>query len=74
MNPIPIDHNIPVPPRSIAGSAMSRMREALSGMKPGDSFIWTADNKHPFKAAKQVGCRITTKKLNGNGWRVWRIT
>jgi len=73
MNPILIDHNIPVPARGVAGSAMSRMREALSGMEVGDSFLWSRDNKHPYKAAKQLGCRITTQKVNGNGWRIWRI-
>lgn len=72
--PIQITTGIPVPPgRSRNHCGMGRMRTALSTMQVGDSFLWESDNRHPYGAAKSVGVKITTRKENGGGWRVWRI-
>jgi len=49
------------------------MRQALLQMQPGDSFVWTKNNKHPYLAAKQVRCKIISRKLPEGGWRIWRV-
>lgn len=49
------------------------LRQAFLKMKTGDSFLWP-NISNPYRAAKQVGCKITTRKINGEGHRIWLVT
>lgn len=49
------------------------LREALSKMKPGQSFAWGEDNTRPYNVAKAMKLEIVTKKRNEGGWRVWLV-
>jgi len=51
---------------------LAALRTALKAMKAGDSFVWEC-NKAPFDAARQLKMKITTRKVNGEGYRVWRV-
>ena len=44
----------------------------LGAMKPGQSFI-TEDNKTIYRAAKKAGCRVRLHKLDGAGFRCWKL-
>lgn len=68
---ISVETGIPMPIGR--GGKLSAIRSALQAMKPGDSFIWE-DHKAPYDAAKQLNIKITTRKVNGEGYRVWRVT
>ena len=69
---IKVDSGIPMPKRRFAlGGNLTAVRGALEGMKVGDSFMW-GSNKCAFLAAKQLGVKITTRKVDGEGYRVWR--
>ncbi len=48
------------------------LREAISKLKRNESFLWK-DNKMPHKAAEDLGMKIKTRKINGEGFRVWKI-
>ena len=70
---------IPITPRprpvgrGRPGSKRSELREAISALRPGteDSFDWPR-NREVFAAARSIGARITTRKIDG-GYRIWRI-
>jgi hypothetical protein len=71
-------HKMPEPRRTKgdgvnrrASSERGMLREALTRMEIGQSFTWN-DNVNPFMAAYDVGVKIKTAKLNGNGYRIWR--
>lgn len=51
---------------------LAALRNALGAMKVGDSFLWES-NRVLFEAAKQLNMKITTRKVNGHGYRVWRV-
>lgn len=51
---------------------MHRMREALKCMKPGQSFEWPKWTNHPYRAAQQIGVKISTRKTD-KGMRIWRV-
>lgn len=68
-----ISYDVPLPPgRGLATGAMGLLRTTIAGMKPGGSFVWDRDNKHPYTAARAVGAVIVTRKLPEGGWRIWR--
>ena len=48
------------------------LRAAIVAMRPGDSFLWP-DHFLIYTAAQQVKAKIRTEKLDGAGYRVWRI-
>ncbi len=48
------------------------LRQTLSAMQPGQSFLWP-ENKYVYLAARQVGVKIKTRKVDGCGYRVWRV-
>jgi hypothetical protein len=55
-----------------------RIRNLLEIMEPAvgkdtdQHFVWP-DNGSPYKAAAQLGIEIKTRKLDGGGYRVWRV-
>ncbi len=55
--------------RQRSKSDLGVLRHAILTMKPGQSFVFTKNNRHPYLAARQVGCRVATEKING-GWLV----
>lgn len=57
----------------IESSTLGLIRRTLCSMRKGDSFVWPNDNKLLFDAARQTKIKITTRKLNGAGYRVWRV-
>lgn len=70
-NQITIERGVPIPAGRLAlGGDLARLRAALTGMTPGDSFTWPA-NKAAWLAARQAGVAIKTRKIDG-GYRIWR--
>lgn len=68
-----VSYRHPLPPgRGKATGDMSLLRQTIARMKPGGSFVWDRDNKHPYHAARAVGAVIVTRKLPEGGWRIWR--
>lgn len=65
------DHLMPVGRFREGGSEQAEMRRAFWTMDIGDSFYWPKDNTHPYLAAKQVGAKITCRKQDKGGWRIW---
>lgn len=61
-------------------SYLGRLREAIGSMalaegKPTDqsfSVLSAGDQKLVYDAAKQIGARVRTVKINGHGFKVWR--
>lgn len=68
---IKIDHGIPVPP----SRPVSKWEPILRAMKTGDSFVVPKlfECQAILRVAMKSGLIVTTRKLNGDGWRVWRI-
>lgn len=71
--PFKIETGIPMPERRCLDSELSEMRAALRKMKVGDSFTYSRNQSRPYEAARKVGVRISMRKINGEGWRVWLI-
>ena len=59
--------------RGRPGSRQAELRDAIGSLRigTGDSFIWSR-NREAFAAARSIGARITTRKIDG-GYRIWRI-
>lgn len=69
-----IEEGISVPEGKYADECqLGRLRLALKRMMCGESFIWQGCRQHPHLAAKHVGCKIKTRKLERGGLRVWKI-
>lgn len=64
---VKIESGIPVPRKQPKRSPLDAI---FAAMRPGDSFVWKNANT-PLMYAKRMGIRITTRKLNGDGYRVW---
>jgi len=62
-----IERGIPIPKRN---ASFSKFGPIFAAMKPGDSFVWP-NASAPLTYAKRYGLKITTRKLNGGGFRVW---
>jgi hypothetical protein len=54
------------------GTKANAIQNALLAMKAGESFDW-ASNKDVYRASKSVGVAVKVVKLNGTGYRVWRV-
>ncbi len=65
-----IEHGIEVPPIT-----RGRYKLALTEMKEGDSFV--VDDRQgqisALVAAKRLGVPVTTRKITGLGYRLWRL-
>ena len=55
--------------REKPGSRMYVLREAIRSMSPEQTFDWP-ENDFPYRAAKKLGLKIKTEKLDGSGYRV----
>lgn len=73
MNEVKIENCHPVPEGRFAVSGeCAILRRLLLSMRVGESFDYNT-NKTVYLAAKQVKIRITTRKLNSGGYRVWKL-
>ena len=70
LNTIPIDKGVPIPKWKCA-----EIRATLRVMKIGDSFAWQdAGERHQiYRLAKQSKRKIIMRKINAEGYRIWRI-
>lgn len=77
---IVIETGIPIPPPTTRGrwSVNGRecethtIRDAFLAMSIGDSFLYNRTTIF-YSIAQQLGIQIRTEKINGEGYRVWRI-
>ena len=72
---IKIDKNQPLPKdKWVDDSMIGAYRKALCSMNQGDSFIVNDETayKLAYRAARQVLITIKTRKVNGQGFRIWR--
>ncbi len=68
-----IHRNIPIPRKQVYSGESHALRRAISGIDIGCSFDWHGTHiHHAYRTAKEVGRKITTRKLEEGGWRVWR--
>ena len=69
---ISIEHGVPLPTRRFARNSNTEIiRKTLAKLKPGQSFFMDAVSTLPYRAAADLGVKITTRKTD-NGMRVWR--
>jgi len=66
-----IDTDIPIPPK-FPKSKQAELRFMLTAMLPGDSFL-VDYCQQAHCAAKKAGVTIQTRKVSGEGFRVWKI-
>lgn len=71
---IVIDKHVPLPKgHASTQGRMAQLREVYGRMAPGHSFVYDHANvTHAYLAAKQLGVKITSRKLEKGGFRVWR--
>lgn len=72
---IVIERGFPIPTHQ--RSKLHEMRLALSSMSYGDSFVYDQgrhDTSDVHRAAREVGVKVKTTKLDGGGFRVWRVS
>ena len=68
-----IEDGIPTPVGNRhADSKLGILRSTIASMKPGQSFVYPA-TKSVYKAADDLNVKIRMRKLNGGGYRVWRV-
>lgn len=75
---VQIEDNIPLPRHHYwnKDTLSKHFRSTLEAMKPGQSVVYADDIQRTaiYRAAKEVNCRIVSRKLETGGWRVWRMT
>lgn len=67
-----IESGIPIPPRQAQGF----WAKTLLDMKEGDSFVVETRRERDSVlncSKRTAGVPVTTRKLNGAGYRIWRI-
>lgn len=66
-----LEQGIPIPARQPTGG----IKALLSKMKAGESFVvpTLAERNSIFMGAKRAKIPVTTRKLNGDGFRIWRV-
>lgn len=69
-----ISVNTPIPTSPHAGGDLENLRLQLAAMEHGNSFVWPKANQTVYRAAADIGVKVRLKKLNGTGYRVWRLT
>lgn len=69
-----IDKNIPMPNGYSDGRYKSIYSQALAGMEKGDSIVVNIFKAQAFRyAARNVKCKITTRKINDEEIRIWMV-
>jgi hypothetical protein len=64
-----IEHALPIPPMHD-----NKMRRTLAKLEVGDSFLLEGVSQQTvYSAARRVGIGISTRKMDGEGVRVWRV-
>jgi len=72
---IPITQNSPPPTgRQAIHGDLHDLRQAISSLQPNQAFVWHGQFHSIYRAAKQLGASITTRKLPAGGRSVWRIS
>ena len=74
---VTIETDIPIPPRT----AKNRwIRNILESLKAGDDIIklngrhiTTSERNRFLRSANFAGIKIRTRKLDGVGYRIWRV-
>ena len=67
----PIEKGIPLPPSKRGDGSL---REALSSLGIGDSFVTTYTRDAAAKLAKRMAIKVETRKIGGGKARVWRVS
>ena len=69
---ITIERNVPIPRRY---KSRNEYPTILGSMKVGESFVLETDSQRQgfLSAAKRYGFSITSRKIDGGGYRVWRV-
>jgi hypothetical protein len=67
-----IESGIPIPKKRLRTPFWSN---TVAALKPGNSFKVDTDQARiaVMHAASRQGIEVTTRKLNGEGYRIWRI-
>lgn len=65
-----IEKQVPLIPKQ--SCKLSQTSREMMKMLPGDSFLWH-ENNAIYRQAEAAGIKITTRKINGQGYRVWRV-
>jgi hypothetical protein len=71
MSKVKIESGVPIPPRESGG----KWRMLIWGMNVGDSFLVPTNGERcaVISAAIQLSISVTTRKVNGEGYRIWRL-
>lgn len=71
-----IESHIPAPePMERGKRAPTAVRAAMESLKPGQSFLMLTVEEYDRarSASCYLGGRFVTRKIPGEGWRLWRI-
>lgn len=65
-----IQSDVPMPPRQTG-----KWYSILNRMKPGQSFLVSTHGTRMavINAADNYGFRVVSRKVNGEGFRIWRL-
>jgi hypothetical protein len=69
-NPPVVESGIPIPSRKVPGSRGCVLYETLRSMFADQSFTWPT-NRQVSQIAKEMGIKVETRKINGDGYRIW---
>lgn len=70
-NEYKIEKGIPIPP--MGESAGTVITTVLKKMKVGDSFVANHPPGTFYAAARYNGMKVSVRKIEGGGFRVWRV-
>lgn len=72
LSKIRIAKGVPIPPKQPYGPIMTLLKK----LKPGNSFLLPNGMKQSslLTIAKRNGFHITTRKVNGQGCRCWKVS
>ncbi len=67
-----IEKGIPIPPKQFR---VGKWTNLIRSMQNADSFIVDTENelKTALSAAKRIGVKAISRKIDGEGFRIWRI-
>lgn len=75
VKPIKILHGLPPPQGRYWTSGNSHeLRLAVMALKDkGDYFVWDKCHQAVYRAANQLGVKVRTRKVDGQGVYVWKV-
>lgn len=69
-----IESHVPMPEGRFHDNGLyATLRKTLKEMTDGQSFVWS-ENTMIYRAAQEAGVKVKTRKINGEGYRVWRVS